>query len=77
MGCSTFSQYTVCAEISVAKIDKKAPLEKCCLLGCGIPTGYGAALNTANVEKDAVCAVFGLGGVGISVIQGCRKRGAK
>ena len=51
MGCSTFSEYTVVAEISVAKVNKEAPLEKICLLGCGISTGYGAALNTANVEK--------------------------
>ena len=77
MGCSTFSEYTVCCEISVAKIDVKAPLEKVCLLGCGISTGYGAALNTAKVEKDSVCGVWGCGAVGLATIMGCKKSGAK
>ena len=77
MGTSTFSEYTVVHEISVAKVNEQASLKRVCLLGCGIPTGYGAALNTAKVEKDSVCAVFGLGGVGVSVIQGCKKAGAK
>jgi S-(hydroxymethyl)glutathione dehydrogenase/alcohol dehydrogenase len=70
MGTSTFSEYTVLPEISVAKINKNAPLEKVCLLGCGITTGIGAVLNTAKVEPGATVAVFGLGGVGLSCIQG-------
>jgi S-(hydroxymethyl)glutathione dehydrogenase/alcohol dehydrogenase len=77
MGCSTFSEYTVVCEISVAKISDAAPLEKVCLLGCGITTGYGAATNTAKVEEGSICAVFGLGGVGLSVIQGCAACKAK
>jgi len=76
MGCSTFSDYTVCAEISVAKIDEKAPLTKVGLLGCGITTGYGAALNTAKVEKDSTCAIWGVGAVGLAVIMGCKVAGA-
>ena len=70
MGTSTFSEYTVLPQISVAKISDKAPLEKVCLLGCGITTGIGAVLNTAKVEPGATVAVFGLGGVGLSAIQG-------
>ena len=70
MGTSTFSEYTVLPEIAVAKISKEAPLEKVCLLGCGITTGIGAVLHTAKVEAGATVAVFGLGGVGLSVIQG-------
>ena len=70
MGTSTFSEYTVLPEIAVAKISEKAPLEKVCLLGCGITTGIGAVLNTAKVEPGATVAVFGLGGVGLSAIQG-------
>jgi len=77
MGCSTFSEYTVVADISVCKVNKEAPLEKVCLLGCGISTGYGAALNTAKVEKDSTCAVWGLGAVGLAVIMGCKAAGAK
>eukprot|EP01114_Cavostelium_apophysatum_P003831 TRINITY_DN1396_c0_g1_i4.p1 TRINITY_DN1396_c0_g1~~TRINITY_DN1396_c0_g1_i4.p1 ORF type:complete len:254 (-),score=69.56 TRINITY_DN1396_c0_g1_i4:308-1069(-) len=76
MGCSTFSEYTVVAEISVAKISEKAPLEKVCLLGCGITTGYGAALKTAKVEKGSNVAIFGLGCVGLGAIQGCVEAGA-
>lgn len=76
MGCSTFSEYTVVAEISLCKINEKAPLEKVCLLGCGIPTGYGAAINTAGVEPGSTCAVWGLGAVGLAVIMGCKKAGA-
>jgi len=76
MGCSTFSQYTVVCEISIAKINPVAPLEKVCLLGCGITTGYGAVLNTAKVEKGATVAVFGLGGVGLGAIQGAVEAGA-
>ncbi len=70
MGTSTFSEYTVLPEIAVAKISTAAPLEKVCLLGCGITTGIGAVLNTAKVEPGASVAVFGLGGIGLSVIQG-------
>lgn len=70
MGTSTFSEYTVLPEIAVAKISKEAPLDKVCLLGCGITTGIGAVLNTAKVEPGSTVAVFGLGGIGLSVIQG-------
>ena len=70
MGTSTFAEYTVVPEIALAKIRKDAPLEKVCLLGCGITTGIGAVLNTAKVEPGATVAVFGLGGVGLSVVQG-------
>jgi S-(hydroxymethyl)glutathione dehydrogenase/alcohol dehydrogenase len=70
MGTSTFSEYTVLPEIAVAKVREEAPLEKVCLLGCGITTGIGAVLNTAKVEPGASVAVFGLGGVGLSAIQG-------
>ncbi|HNN87661.1 MAG TPA: S-(hydroxymethyl)glutathione dehydrogenase/class III alcohol dehydrogenase, partial [Pseudomonadales bacterium] len=70
MGTSTFSEYTVLPEIAVAKINKTAPLDKVCLLGCGITTGIGAVLNTAKVEAGTTVAVFGLGGIGLSVIQG-------
>lgn len=70
MGTSTFSEYTVLPEIALAKINKAAPLEKVCLLGCGIATGIGAVLNTAKVEAGSSVAVFGLGGIGLSVIQG-------
>ncbi len=70
MGTSTFSHYTVLPEISIAKINPEAPLEKVCLLGCGITTGIGAVLNTAKVEPGATVAIFGLGGVGLAAIQG-------
>lgn len=70
MGTSTFSEYTVLPEISVAKIQKDAPLEKVCLLGCGVTTGIGAVLNTAKVEPGSTVAVFGLGGIGLSAIIG-------
>ncbi|XP_012496523.1 PREDICTED: alcohol dehydrogenase class-3-like [Propithecus coquereli] len=76
MGTSTFSEYTVVADISVAKIDPSAPLDKVCLLGCGISTGYGAAVNTAKVTPGSTCAVFGLGGVGLAAIMGCQVAGA-
>lgn len=76
MGCSTFSEYSVVPEISLAKIHVDAPLEKVCLLGCGITTGIGAVLNTAKVEAGDTVAVFGLGGIGLSVIQGARMAGA-
>lgn len=70
MGTSTFSEYTVIPEIALAKINPLAPLDKVCLLGCGITTGIGAVLNTAKVEAGSSVAVFGLGGIGMSVIQG-------
>ncbi len=70
MGTSTFSEYTVVPEIALAKINKAAPLEKVCLLGCGITTGIGAVLNTAKVEPGATVAIFGLGGIGLSCVQG-------
>ena len=72
MGCSTFSEYTVLPEISVAKIQKEAPLEKVCLLGCGVTTGIGAVLNTAKVEEGATVAIFGLGGIGLAAIIGAK-----
>lgn len=77
MGCSTFSEYTVVAEISLAKVSDSAPLDKVCLLGCGITTGYGAALNTAKVEEGSNVAVWGMGAVGLAVVMGCKRAGAK
>src|SRR5690554_4257955 len=76
MGCSTFSEYTVLPEISLAKVNKAAPLEEVCLLGCGVTTGMGAVLNTAKVEKGDTVAIFGLGGIGLSVIIGATMAGA-
>ncbi|PID46147.1 MAG: S-(hydroxymethyl)glutathione dehydrogenase/class III alcohol dehydrogenase [Proteobacteria bacterium] len=76
MGCSTFSEYTVVPEIALAKINKAAPLDKVCLLGCGVTTGIGAVLNTAKVEAGSSVAVFGLGGIGLSCIQGAVMAGA-
>ena len=70
MGCSTFSEYTVLPEISLAKVNPVAPLEEVCLLGCGVTTGMGAVLNTAKVEEGATVAIFGLGGIGLSAIIG-------
>jgi len=70
MGTSTFSEYSVLPEIALAKISKQAPLDKVCLLGCGITTGIGAVLNTAKAEPGSTIVVFGLGGIGLSVIQG-------
>jgi S-(hydroxymethyl)glutathione dehydrogenase/alcohol dehydrogenase len=70
MGTSTFSEYTVLPEIAVAKVNARAPLDKVCLLGCGITTGIGAVLNTAKVRAGSSVAVFGLGGIGLSVVQG-------
>ncbi len=77
MGTSTFAQYTVVPEIALAKIRRDAPLETVCLLGCGVTTGIGAVLHTAKVEPGASIAVFGLGGVGLSVIQGAVLAGAE
>lgn len=70
MGTSTFSQYTVVADISVVAVQEDAPMDRTCLLGCGITTGYGAARVTANVEEGSNIAVFGAGCVGLSVVQG-------
>ncbi len=76
MGTSTFSEYTVLHGVSVAKINPTAPLEKMCLLGCGVSTGWGAVWNTAKVEPGSTSAVFGLGAVGLAVIEGLVKAGA-
>ncbi len=76
MGCSTFSEYTVVAEVSLAVVNPLAPLEKVCLLGCGVTTGIGAVHNTAKVERGATVAVFGLGGIGLAVVQGAVQAGA-
>ncbi|UYQ73860.1 S-(hydroxymethyl)glutathione dehydrogenase/class III alcohol dehydrogenase [Pelagibacterium flavum] len=76
MGCSTFSNYTVMPEIALAKIDSSAPFDKVCYVGCGVTTGVGAVLNTAKVEQGATAVVFGLGGIGLNVIQGLRMAGA-
>src|SRR5689334_14792062 len=73
MGTSTFSEYTVVPEISLAKIQKEAPLEKVCLLGCGVTTGIGAVLNTAKVKPGDTVAIFGLGGIGLSAVIGAVK----
>ncbi|MBL4682485.1 MAG: S-(hydroxymethyl)glutathione dehydrogenase/class III alcohol dehydrogenase [Pseudomonadales bacterium] len=70
MGTSTFSEYSVIAEVSLAKIRKDAPLDKVCLLGCGVTTGIGAVTKTAKVEPGATVAIFGLGGIGLSAVQG-------
>jgi S-(hydroxymethyl)glutathione dehydrogenase/alcohol dehydrogenase len=76
MGCSTFSNYTVLPEIAVAKIREDAPFEKVCYIGCGVTTGVGAVINTAKVEPGSNVVVFGLGGIGLNVIQGARLVGA-
>lgn len=76
MGCSTFSEYTVLPEISLAKINKDAPLEEVCLLGCGVTTGMGAVLKTAKVQKGDTVAIFGLGGIGLSAVIGATMAGA-
>ncbi|GME89000.1 unnamed protein product [Ambrosiozyma monospora] len=76
MGCSSFSQYTVVADISIVAVDKKAPMDRTCLLGCGITTGYGAAVNTAHIEEGDNVAVFGVGCIGLSVIQGAVEKKA-
>ncbi len=76
MGTSTFSNYTVLPEIAVAKIRADAPFDKVCYIGCGVTTGIGAVINTAKVEPGANVVVFGLGGIGLNVIQGCRIVGA-
>jgi len=77
MGCSTFSNYTVLPEVSLAKIRKDAPFDKACYIGCGVTTGVGAVIYTAKAEPDCVAIVFGLGGIGLNVIQGLKMIGAK
>ncbi len=77
MGTSTFSQYTVLPEVSLARVSRSAPLDKICLLGCGVTTGIGAVLNTARVEAGSSVAVFGLGAIGLAVIQGAVMAGAE
>jgi S-(hydroxymethyl)glutathione dehydrogenase/alcohol dehydrogenase len=76
MGCSTFANHTVLPEIAVAKIREDAPFDKACYIGCGVTTGVGAVINTAKVEPGANCVVFGLGGIGLNVIQGLKLAGA-
>ena len=76
MGCSTFANYTVLPEIAVAKIREDAPFDKVCYIGCGVTTGLGAVINTAKVEAGANVVVFGLGGIGLNVVQGARMVGA-
>ncbi|TYR31056.1 S-(hydroxymethyl)glutathione dehydrogenase/class III alcohol dehydrogenase [Mesorhizobium microcysteis] len=76
MGCSTFANHTVLPEIAVAKVNPEAPFDKICYIGCGVTTGIGAVINTAKVEIGATAAVFGLGGIGLNVIQGLRLAGA-
>jgi S-(hydroxymethyl)glutathione dehydrogenase/alcohol dehydrogenase len=77
MGCSTFSNFTVLPEIAVAKIREDAPFDKACYIGCGVTTGVGAVTNTAKVQPGANCIVFGLGGIGLNVIQGLKMVGAR
>ena len=77
MGCSTFAEYTVVSEISCAKVSDDADLEKVCMLGCGVATGWGAAWKTADMEENASVAVFGCGAVGLAVIQAAKLRGAR
>ena len=76
MGTSTFSNHTVLPEIAVAKVREDAPFDKICYIGCGVTTGIGAVINTAKVEPGSNCVVFGLGGIGLNVIQGLRLVGA-
>ena len=76
MGCSTFSNFTVLPEIAVAKIREDAPFDKSCYIGCGVTTGVGAVVNTAKVTPGSNVVVFGLGGIGLNVIQGARMVGA-
>src|ERR1700730_17946743 len=76
MGTSTFANYTVLSEIAVAKIRDDAPFDKVCYIGCGVTTGIGAVINTAKVEQGAKAVVFGLGGIGLNVLQGLRLAGA-
>ncbi|MQA73950.1 MAG: alcohol dehydrogenase catalytic domain-containing protein [Solirubrobacterales bacterium] len=77
MGTSTFAEYTVMPEIALAKIDPEAPLDRACLFACGLSTGLGAAINTAQVREGSTCVVFGAGMVGLGAVAGCRLRGAE
>src|SRR6185295_4550458 len=77
MGTSTFANFTVLPEIAVAKIREDAPFDKVCYIGCGVTTGIGAVINTAKVEAGTRCIVFGLGGIGLNVVQGLRLVGAE
>src|SRR6202034_1202867 len=76
MGCSTFAQHTVLPEIALAKVRPDAPFDKICYIGCGVTTGLGAVMYTAKVEPGANVVVFGLGGIGLNVVQGARISGA-
>src|SRR4051794_27466036 len=76
MGCSTFAQHTVLPEIALAKVRADAPFDKICYIGCGVTTGIGAVINTAKVEPGANVVIFGLGGIGLNVVQGARMAGA-
>jgi len=76
MGCSTFSEYSVIAEISAAKINPHSNLNQVCMIGCGVSTGWGAAMNTTDVQPGSTVAVWGLGAVGLSVIQAAKIKGA-
>ena len=77
MGTSTFANYAVVPEIALAKIRQDAPFNKVCYIGCGVTTGLGAVMNTAKMEEGATVVVFGLGGIGLNVLQGCRLAKAK
>ena len=76
MGCSTFANHTVLPEIALAKVRADAPFDKICYIGCGVTTGIGAVIYTAKVEAGANVVVFGLGGIGLNVVQGARMVGA-
>jgi S-(hydroxymethyl)glutathione dehydrogenase/alcohol dehydrogenase len=77
MGCSTFAEYTVMSEVSLAKVSPEAPFEHACLFACGLSTGLGAAINTAKVQEGTTCVVFGAGMVGLGAVAGCRLQGAE
>ena len=77
MGTSTFANFTVVPEIALAKVREDAPFDKICYIGCGVTTGIGAVVNTAKVEPGSKVVVFGLGGIGLNVIQGARMVGAE
>ena len=77
MGCSTFAEYAVIAEISAAKINPGADLDKMCLLGCGVATGWGAVFNNTKMEPGTTAVVFGLGALGLAVIQAAKTSGAR
>jgi len=77
MGASTFAEYTVMPEIALAKISPEAPLDRACLFACGLSTGLGAAMNTAEVKEGSICVVFGAGMVGLGAVAGCRLQGAE